>query len=73
VIGYPRIASERRGGDVDENAAYPATSADELLMLDAALDDLARVNARQAVMVESTRLRAESTSVQKQSASAKPE
>ena len=33
--------------------AKPATSADELLMLDAALDDLARVNARQAVTVES--------------------
>ena len=26
----------------DENAGYPATSADELLMLDAALEDLAR-------------------------------
>ena len=37
----------------DDNAAYPATSADELLLLDAALQDLARVNARQAVMVES--------------------
>ena len=53
-----RRKSEKRGGDAamvtfDENADYPATSADELLMLDSALKDLARVNARQAVMVES--------------------
>ena len=53
-----RRKAEKRGGDVamvtfDENAFHPSTSADELLLLDAALDDLARVNARQAVMVES--------------------
>ena len=53
-----RRKAEKRGGDAamvtfDETAEYPATSADELLMLDAALEDLARVNARQAVMVES--------------------
>ena len=53
-----RPKAEKRGGDVamvafDEQAGQAATSADELLMLDAALDDLARVNARQAVMVES--------------------
>jgi RNA polymerase sigma factor (TIGR02999 family) len=53
-----RRKAEKRGGDAamitfDENAGYPATSADELLLLDAALQDLARVNERQAVMVES--------------------
>lgn len=53
-----RRKAEKRGGDpamvtFDELAGYPTTSADELLMLDAALQDLARVNARQAVMVES--------------------
>lgn len=53
-----RRKADKRGGDpsmvtFDENAAYLTTSADELLMLDAALEDLARVNARQAIMVES--------------------
>ncbi len=53
-----RRKAEKRGGDpamvtFDENVANIATSADELLMLDTALKDLARVNARQAVMVES--------------------
>ena len=53
-----RRKAEKRGGDAamvtfDENAAYPASTADELLMLDSALQDLARVIARQAVMVES--------------------
>ena len=53
-----RRKAEKRGGDAawvtfDENAGYPVTSADELLLLDAALQDLARVNARQAVMIES--------------------
>ena len=53
-----RRKAEKRGSDpamvtFDEAANYPATSADELLLLDAALQDLARVNARQAVMVES--------------------
>jgi RNA polymerase sigma factor (TIGR02999 family) len=53
-----RRKAEKRGGDAamvtfDDAAAYPATSADELLLLDAALEDLARVNARQAIMVES--------------------
>lgn len=53
-----RRKADKRGGDAamvtfDENASYMSTSADELLLLDAALEDLARVNARQAVMVES--------------------
>lgn len=53
-----RRNAEKRGGDValvtlDDQSATLATTADELLILDAALDDLARVNARQAVMVES--------------------
>jgi RNA polymerase sigma factor (TIGR02999 family) len=53
-----RRNAEKRGGDAamvtfDEHTEYPATSADELLLLDAALEDLARVNSRQAVMVES--------------------
>jgi RNA polymerase sigma factor (TIGR02999 family) len=53
-----RRRADKRGGDMamvtfDEQAGYPAASADELLTLDIALQDLARVNARQAVMVES--------------------
>lgn len=53
-----RRKADKRGGDAtmvtfDENAAYMTTSADELLMLDAALKDLAQVNPRHAVMVES--------------------
>lgn len=53
-----RRKAGKRGGDAamvtfDDEAAYLSTSADELLMLDAALEDLARVNARQAIMVES--------------------
>ena len=53
-----RRKADKRGNDpamvtFDEAANHPATSADELLLLDAALQDLARVNARQAVMVES--------------------
>jgi RNA polymerase sigma factor (TIGR02999 family) len=53
-----RRKADKRGGDVamvtfDEDAGYPSTSADDLLLLDAALEDLARVNSRQAVMVES--------------------
>jgi RNA polymerase sigma factor (TIGR02999 family) len=53
-----RRKADKRGGDAamitfDENASYPASSADELLLLDAALEDLARVNSRQAVMIES--------------------
>ena len=53
-----RRKADKRGGDVamvtfDEMAGHPATSADELLLLDAALEDLARVNSRQALMVES--------------------
>jgi RNA polymerase sigma factor (TIGR02999 family) len=52
-----RRKAEKRGGDAamvtfDEDAGYPSTSADELLLLDAALQDLAKVNARQAAMVE---------------------
>ncbi len=84
-----RRKAEKRGGDAamvtfDENAAYPATSADELLLLDAALQELARVNARQAVMVESRffggldvaetaeLLQVEIANVEKQTAAAKP-
>jgi RNA polymerase sigma factor (TIGR02999 family) len=53
-----RRKAEKRGGEAamvtfDDNVAVMTTSADELLMLDTALEDLARVNARQAVMVES--------------------
>ncbi|NUQ12071.1 MAG: sigma-70 family RNA polymerase sigma factor [Gemmatimonadaceae bacterium] len=53
-----RRKAEKRGSDpdmvtFDEAAGYLTTSADELLLLDAALQDLARVNARQALMVES--------------------
>lgn len=53
-----RRRAEKRGGDpamvtFDEETAPLTTSADELLLLDSALQDLARVNARQAVMVES--------------------
>jgi RNA polymerase sigma factor (TIGR02999 family) len=50
--------ADKRGGAAamvtfDEDAGYPATTADELLLLHSALDDLARVNARQALMIES--------------------
>ena len=53
-----RRRADKRGGDAamvtfDEDAGYPATTADELLLLHSALDDLARVNARQALMIES--------------------
>ena len=53
-----RRHADKRGGDAamvtfDDQAASLTTTADELLVLDAALEDLARVNARQAVMVES--------------------
>jgi RNA polymerase sigma-70 factor, ECF subfamily len=53
-----RNAGKRGGGDValvtfDDALHAPARSADELLALDAALDTLARVSPRQALLVES--------------------
>jgi len=53
-----RRNAEKRGGDVefvtfDEAMGVAATSRDDLLALDAALDHLARLNPRQALMVES--------------------
>jgi RNA polymerase sigma factor (TIGR02999 family) len=54
-----RRNAEKRGGDAavvtfdEQEGAGLSTTADELLVLDAALEDLARVNARQALMVES--------------------
>ena len=54
-----RRASEKRGGPdaifvaFDEALDQPATSEDDVLRLDAALDELARLNPRHAVMVES--------------------
>ena len=53
-----RHAGKRGGGDValvtfDDGLHAPARSADELLALDAALDTLARVSPRQALLVES--------------------
>ncbi|MDB4881815.1 MAG: polymerase sigma factor [Gemmatimonadetes bacterium] len=53
-----RRAAEKRGGPdavavtLDEGR-YAATGSEDLLALDAALDDLARLNPRQALMVES--------------------
>jgi RNA polymerase sigma factor (TIGR02999 family) len=52
-----RRHSQKRGGDValvtlDESTDGAGTSSDELLALNAALDDLARFNPRQAMMVE---------------------
>lgn len=52
-----RNASKRGGGmavvTFDDALHDVATRADEMLALDAALDELARINARQAMMVES--------------------
>ena len=53
-----RRNSHKRGGGVlavtfDDSLEEPATYPDELLALDAALDDLARIHPRQALMVES--------------------
>jgi RNA polymerase sigma factor (TIGR02999 family) len=53
-----RRAAKRGGGDVqfvtfDESIDHAASTADDLLALDAALDDLARLHPRQATMVES--------------------
>src|SRR6188474_240361 len=53
-----RGAAKRGGDDVvfvtfDESVGQTASTADDLLALDAALDDLARVHPRQAAMVES--------------------
>jgi RNA polymerase sigma factor (TIGR02999 family) len=53
-----RRNAEKRGGGAlfvtfDEAAADAVSSSDEVLALDEALDELARVNQRQAMMVES--------------------
>jgi RNA polymerase sigma factor (TIGR02999 family) len=53
-----RSAEKRGGGDVafvtfDDALAQPATASHDLLALDAALEELARLNPRQALMVES--------------------
>jgi RNA polymerase sigma factor (TIGR02999 family) len=54
-----RRRAAKRGGDdaifvtFDESIQQAASTTDDLLALDAALDDLARINPRQAVMVES--------------------
>ena len=52
-----RRHAQKRGGDValvtlDESTDGEGTSSDELLALNTALDDLARLNPRQAMMVE---------------------
>jgi RNA polymerase sigma factor (TIGR02999 family) len=52
-----RRKADKRGGDAafvtfEDSMGDSATAADELLALDAALDDLARVSPRQATMVE---------------------
>lgn len=52
-----RRNAEKRGGDVvfvtfDDSIESAAASRDDLLALDSALDDLARLNPRQALMVE---------------------
>jgi RNA polymerase sigma factor (TIGR02999 family) len=53
-----RRNAQKRGGGLtpvtfDEALDQPATGADELLALDAALEELARIHPRQALMVES--------------------
>jgi RNA polymerase sigma factor (TIGR02999 family) len=53
-----RSAEKRGGGDVafvtfDDALAQPVTASHDLLALDAALEELARLNPRQAQMVES--------------------
>jgi RNA polymerase sigma factor (TIGR02999 family) len=53
-----RRHADKRGGDVcmvtfDESLEQAASTSRELLALDAALDDLARSNPRQALMIES--------------------
>jgi RNA polymerase sigma factor (TIGR02999 family) len=53
-----RRNAEKRGGGAavvtfDDSLHHGAAGADELLALDAALDDLARIHPRQALMVES--------------------
>ena len=53
-----RRNAEKRGGDVvfvtfDDSIADAASSRDDLIALDGALDSLARLNPRQALMVES--------------------
>jgi RNA polymerase sigma factor (TIGR02999 family) len=57
VEGARRRATRKRGGPevfvtLDEDLDAPATASEELLALDAALDDLARINPRQARMIE---------------------
>lgn len=53
-----RRQAGKRGGDIalvtfDDQVGLASSTADDLLALDAALDDLGRVNARQALLVES--------------------
>jgi RNA polymerase sigma factor (TIGR02999 family) len=53
-----RNANKRGGGDAvfvtfDDSLDHPVSSADELVALDGALEDLARLQPRQATMVES--------------------
>jgi RNA polymerase sigma factor (TIGR02999 family) len=55
-----RRHSQKRGGDgqsafvaFEDAVGLPASSASELLRIDSALDELARLNPRQALMVES--------------------
>jgi RNA polymerase sigma factor (TIGR02999 family) len=53
-----RRGADKRGGSdavavTFDEGTYAASGSDELLALDAALDDLARLNPRQALMVES--------------------
>jgi len=53
-----RRHAAKRGGDAtfvtfDESLAQAAQTADDLIALDAALEDLARISARQAAIVES--------------------
>jgi RNA polymerase sigma factor (TIGR02999 family) len=53
-----RRNAQKRGGGLtpvtfDEALDQPATGADDLLALDAALEELARIQPRQALMVES--------------------
>lgn len=53
-----RRQADKRGGDIcmvtfDESLEHAVSTSQELLALDTALDDLARTNPRQALMIES--------------------
>jgi RNA polymerase sigma factor (TIGR02999 family) len=53
-----RRQADKRGGDAcmvsfDESLGQPVSTSEDLLALDTALDDLARTNPRQAMMIES--------------------